>query len=93
MKTGIPYSFLRNNWYLKNEIGSIKAAMVGAPWMTSAGHFDMILRRPAANILTGEGHENIVYVLFGKLMMNDARGTSICSWRCIWERNTCTASR
>lgn len=35
--TGIPYSFLRNNWYLENEIGSIQGALAGAPWVTSAG--------------------------------------------------------
>lgn len=37
LKTGIPYSFLRNNWYLENEASSIQGVMAGAPWVTSAG--------------------------------------------------------
>ncbi|WP_039834720.1 NmrA family NAD(P)-binding protein, partial [Paenibacillus sonchi] len=36
-ESGIPYSFLRNNWYLENEVGSIQAVQAGAPWVTSAG--------------------------------------------------------
>ncbi|WP_025704730.1 NmrA family NAD(P)-binding protein, partial [Paenibacillus graminis] len=36
-ESGIPYSFLRNNWYLENEVGSIQAVQAGAPWLTSAG--------------------------------------------------------
>lgn len=36
LKTGIPYSFLRNNWYLENEIPSIQGVLAGAPWVTSA---------------------------------------------------------
>ncbi|MED5021050.1 NAD(P)H-binding protein, partial [Paenibacillus chibensis] len=35
--TGIPYSFLRNNWYAENEIGTVQAVLGGAPWLTSAG--------------------------------------------------------
>ena len=38
MKTGIPYSFLRNNWYLENEVPSIQGVLVGAPWVASAGN-------------------------------------------------------
>lgn len=38
LKTGIPYSFLRNNWYLENEISSIQGVQAGAPWVTSAGN-------------------------------------------------------
>jgi NAD(P)H dehydrogenase (quinone) len=74
LKTGIPYSFLRNNWYLENEIGNIKGAMAGAPWVTSAGEGKVgwVLRQDlaeaATNVLTGVGHENTVYELSGKLM-------------------------
>lgn len=77
LKTGIPYSFLRNNWYLENEIGSIKGAMAGAPWITSAGEGKVgwVLRQDlaeaATNVLTGEGHENTVYELSGKLMTQE----------------------
>jgi NAD(P)H dehydrogenase (quinone) len=31
LKTGIPYSFLRNNWYLENEVPSIQGVIAGAP--------------------------------------------------------------
>lgn len=71
--TGIPYSFLRNNWYLENEISSIQAVFGGAPWLTSAGSGKVgwATRRDyavaAAAVLAGEGHENTVYELSGKL--------------------------
>ncbi|WP_340012601.1 SDR family oxidoreductase [Paenibacillus sp. FSL H7-0690] len=69
--TGIPYSFLRNNWYLENEIGSIQGALAGAPWVTSAGNGKVgwatrgDYAEAAANVLTGDGHENTVYELSG----------------------------
>lgn len=31
------YSFLRNNWYIENEIGTIQGVLAGAPLVTSAG--------------------------------------------------------
>lgn len=70
--TGIPYSFLRNNWYLENEISSIQAVLGGAPWLTSAGSGKVgwATRRDyaqaAAAVLAGEGHDNTVYELSGK---------------------------
>lgn len=69
--TGIPYSFLRNNWYLENEIGSIQGAVAAAPWVTSAGNGKVgwaaraDYAEAAANVLTGAGHENSVYELSG----------------------------
>ncbi|MFE3573994.1 SDR family oxidoreductase [Lysinibacillus sp. NPDC059133] len=77
LKTGIPYSFLRNNWYFENEIGSIQGAMVGAPWITSAGKGKVgwVLRQDlaeaATNVLIGQGHENTIYELSGKLMTQE----------------------
>lgn len=74
VKTGIPYSFLRNNWYLENEIGSIQAAIAGAPWITATGDgkvgwaLRQDLAEATANVLTGNGHENTIYELSGKLM-------------------------
>ncbi|NJJ39207.1 SDR family oxidoreductase [Paenibacillus apii] len=71
-ESGIPYSFLRNNWYLENEMGSIQAALGGAPWVTSAGSgkTGWAVRRDyaqaAAVVLKGEGHENTVYELAGR---------------------------
>lgn len=71
--TGIPYSFLRNNWYLENETGSIQGVLGGVPWLTSAGagKVGWATRRDyaqaAAAVLAGEGHENTVYELSGPL--------------------------
>ncbi|WP_239619245.1 SDR family oxidoreductase [Cohnella mopanensis] len=73
VQTGIPYSFLRNNWYLENEIGSIQGALAGAPWVTSAGEgkagwaAQQDYAEAAAAVLAGDGHENTVYELSGKL--------------------------
>lgn len=71
-KTGIPYSFLRNNWYLENEAASIQGVQAGAPWVTSAGagkvgwalHSEYAAA--AAAVLAGEGHDKTVYELSGK---------------------------
>jgi NAD(P)H dehydrogenase (quinone) len=65
---------LRNNWYLENEIGSIQAAMAGAPWITAAGDGKLgwalrqDLAEATANVLTGNGHENTIYELSGNLL-------------------------
>ncbi|MFK0523656.1 SDR family oxidoreductase [Paenibacillus illinoisensis] len=72
-ESGIPYSFLRNNWYLENEAGSAQAAAQGAPWVhaTNDSQVGWATRcdyaHAAAAVLTGEGHENSVYELSGKL--------------------------
>lgn len=72
LKTGIPYSFLRNNWYLENEISSIQAVMSGAPWVTSAGNgkvgwaLQQDYAAAAAAVLSGDGHENTIYELSGE---------------------------
>lgn len=71
-KTGIPYSFLRNNWYLENEIPSIQGVLAGAPWVTSAGNgkvgwaLQQDYAEAAATVLSGNGHENTIYELSGK---------------------------
>jgi NAD(P)H dehydrogenase (quinone) len=70
--TGIPYSFLRNNWYLENELSSIQGVLAGAPWVTSAGEgrVGWALREDyaeaAAAVLAGSGHENTIYELSGR---------------------------
>lgn len=77
LKTGIPYSFLRNNWYLENEISSIQGALAGAPWVTSAGSgkagwaLQQDYAEAAAAVLAGNGHENSVYELSGKLLTQE----------------------
>ncbi|RCW77302.1 SDR family oxidoreductase [Saliterribacillus persicus] len=73
-KTGIPYSILRNNWYLENETGSIQGVKAGAPWVTSAeaGKVGWALQQDyadaAAKVLVEDGHENTVYELSGPLL-------------------------
>lgn len=72
LATGIPYAFLRNNWYLENEFGTVQAVLAGAPWLTSAGpgKVGWAVRadyaEAAANVLAGDGHDNAVYELSGK---------------------------
>ncbi|RCW48058.1 SDR family oxidoreductase [Paenibacillus prosopidis] len=72
LHSGIPYSFLRNNWYLENELSTIQAVLNGAPWVTSAGSGKVgwagrrDYAEAAANVLAGEGHNNTVYELSGK---------------------------
>ncbi|MEH7226463.1 SDR family oxidoreductase [Bacillus sp. JJ1566] len=71
-KTGIPFSFLRNNWYLENEIPSIQGVLAGAPWVTSAGNgkvgwaLQQDYAEAAAAVLSENGHENTIYELSGK---------------------------
>lgn len=77
LKTGIPYSFLRNNWYLENEIPSIQGVILGAPWVTSAGNGKVgwapqqDYAEAAAAVLSGNGHENTIYELSGKVLTQE----------------------
>lgn len=77
LKTGIPYSFLRNNWYLENETASIQGVLAGAPWVTSAGAgkvgwaLQQDYAEAAAAVLAGEGHEHTIYELSGKLLTQE----------------------
>lgn len=71
-ESGIPYVFLRNNWYVENELGTVQASLNGAPWVTSAGEGQVgwVLRadlaEATANVLTGEGYDNKAYELGGE---------------------------
>jgi len=82
-RTGIPYSFLRNNWYLENETASIQGVLAGAPWVTSAGSGKVgwALREEyaeaAAAVLAGEGHENTVYELSGKPLTQEELASAL----------------
>ncbi|AZK45681.1 SDR family oxidoreductase [Paenibacillus lentus] len=77
LATGIPYSFLRNNWYLENEVSTIQGVLAGAPWVTSAGSgkvgwaAQQDYADAAAAVLTGSGHENTTYELSGKLLTQE----------------------
>ncbi|MCE4048614.1 MULTISPECIES: SDR family oxidoreductase [Bacillaceae] len=76
-ESGIPYSFLRNNWYLENESSSIQGVLAGAAWVTSAGNgkvgwaLQQDYAEAAAIVLSGTGHENTIYELSGPLLTTD----------------------
>lgn len=84
-KTGIPYSFLRNNWYLENEIPSIQGVLAGAPWATSAEHgrvgwaLQQDYAEAAAAVLSGDGHENTIYELSGEPMTQEGLTLALSS--------------
>ncbi len=83
LKTGIPYSFLRNNWYLENEISSIQGVLAGAPWVTSAGNgkvgwaMRLDYAEAIANVMAGSGHENTIYELSGKLLTQEQLASAL----------------
>ena len=83
VKTGIPYSFLRNNWYLENEISGIQGVLAGAPWVTSAGAgkvgwaLQQDYAEAAAAVLSGDGHENTIYELSGKVLTQEEIATAL----------------
>lgn len=83
LKTGIPYSFLRNNWYLENETASIQGVLAGAPWVTSAGSgkvgwaLQQEYAEAAAAVLAGSGHENTIYELSGKLLTQEELASAL----------------
>ena len=85
LKTGISYSFLRNNWYLENEITSIQGVLAGALWVTSAGNgkvgwaLQQDYAEAAATVLCGNGHENTIYELSGKLLSQDELASALSS--------------
>jgi len=82
-QTGIPYSFLRNNWYLENELPGIQGVIAGAPWVTSAGEgkvgwaLHQEYAEAAAAVLAGDGHENTVYELSGPLLTQEQLAAAI----------------
>lgn len=71
-ESGIPFVFVRNNWYVENELGTIQQCLNGIPWVTSAGEGKVAwvyrpdLGEATANILAGEGHDNKAYELAGE---------------------------
>lgn len=83
LNTGIPYSILRNNWYLENELASIQGIIAGAPWVTAAGAgktgwaLQQDYAEAAAAVLTGEGHENTIYELSGKLLTQEELASAL----------------
>ncbi|TCI36287.1 SDR family oxidoreductase [Exiguobacterium sp. SH4S7] len=72
-RTGIPHAFLRNNWYLENELGGIQGALAGAPWVTAArdGKVGWALQQDyaeaIANVLMADDFEQDIFELSGPL--------------------------
>ncbi len=62
---------------MENEIPSIQGALAEAPWVTSVGNgkvgwaLQQDYAEAAATVLTGNGHENTVYELSGKLLTQE----------------------
>ncbi|UUZ82842.1 SDR family oxidoreductase [Paenibacillus sp. P26] len=83
LQTGIPYAFLRNNWYLENEAASIQGVLAGAPWVTSAGSgkvgwaLQQEYAEAAVAVLTGDGHENKIYELSGKSLTQEELASAL----------------
>lgn len=69
--SGIPYTFLRNGWYLENHTENMASALetgvilgaAGDGLFSSASRLDYALA--AVKTLTTEGHENKIYELAG----------------------------
>ncbi|TCI63231.1 MULTISPECIES: SDR family oxidoreductase [unclassified Exiguobacterium] len=72
-RTGIPHAFLRNNWYLENELGGIQGVLAGAPWVTAArdGKVGWALQQDyaeaIANVLMADDFEQDIFELSGPL--------------------------
>jgi NAD(P)H dehydrogenase (quinone) len=85
LKTGIPYCFLRNNWYLENELGSIQGVLAGAPLVTSAGTgkvgwaLQKDYAEAAAAVLSGSGFENTIFELSGEPMTQEELAAALGS--------------
>ena len=83
LKTGIAHSFLRNNWYLENEMGFVQAAKAGAPIVTSAGQGKVgwALRSEyalaAAKVLSQKAPTQDVYELSGLLATYEDLGKAL----------------
>jgi NAD(P)H dehydrogenase (quinone) len=70
-RSGVPYSLLRNSWYLENYVGQVPTALQFGVVLGCAGEgrVSAALRvefaQAAAAVLTGEGHEGSTYELGG----------------------------
>ena len=70
-QSGVPFTLLRNGWYMENQTGSLAAAVEHGAVLGAAkeGRFAAATRADyaaaAAAVLTGNGHENKVYELGG----------------------------
>lgn len=71
-QSGIPYVFIRNNWYIENELMSAQGSINGTPWLTSigGGKTGWVLRADLAEataaLLASEQIEKNIYELGGE---------------------------
>jgi NAD(P)H dehydrogenase (quinone) len=71
--SGLTYTFLRNGWYNENFQPSIEQAVRTGGFIGSAGNGRVAsvaradLAAAAVAVLTGEGHENTIYELYGEV--------------------------
>lgn len=69
--SGIPFTFLRNNWYTENYVGAFKQARASGTYLASVGDGRVAsasrndYAEAAAVVLTEQEHENRVYELSG----------------------------
>ncbi|MFC0529481.1 SDR family oxidoreductase [Phytohabitans kaempferiae] len=69
--TGVPFTFLRNGWYVENYTDNLAPALAHGAILGSAGDGKVSaapradFAAAAAAVLTGEGHDNKVYELGG----------------------------
>ncbi|MBR7836720.1 SDR family oxidoreductase [Actinospica durhamensis] len=77
-ESGLPFTFLRNNWYFENATGSLGAAvehgaLIGAAGEGRVGYAARAdYAAAAAAVLAGEGHEGQVYELTGDVAISQA---------------------
>ncbi|AKP67867.1 NAD(P)H-binding protein [Companilactobacillus ginsenosidimutans] len=71
--SGLDYSFLRNNWYVENDLGALAAGAAGKPFVYSAGSgragwtLERFYAEAAAKVLTLESPKS-VYEFGGKMI-------------------------
>jgi NAD(P)H dehydrogenase (quinone) len=77
-QSGIPFTFLRNNWYFENATALIDSALEhgGIIGASGEGRIAYAARADyaaaAAVVLTGEGHEGKIYELTGDVAITQA---------------------
>ncbi len=76
--SGIPFSFLRNGWYVENYVSTITQAAEQGTFAGASGEGRVSTAtreeyaRAAVAVLTGENHENTVYELAGDVAWTKA---------------------
>ncbi|MFD1471957.1 NAD(P)H-binding protein [Companilactobacillus mishanensis] len=71
--SGLDYSFLRNNWYVENEMDVISAGAAGKPFVYAAGNgragwaLERLYAEAAAKVITSDSPKN-VYEFGGQMV-------------------------